>query len=168
MTPVYQTIIGKTTSDTPGNCMQAVIASLLDLKLDEVPHFLLYGNKWYETYYYFLLSKGYEDMRIIYNPYALGHCGERDEFFNIKKLPPEYCGVGGYFYATVYSPGFTDPKEFFEDPFGAPLHAVIVDNQFNVVHDPNPNYKGITKYPLHKGMGDSNGVKSIHMISKLY
>ena len=39
MTPVFQTIIGKN-----GNCMQAAYASILDLPLNAVPHFLEGGN----------------------------------------------------------------------------------------------------------------------------
>jgi hypothetical protein len=39
MTPVTQTILHDPDSGTVGNCMQAAIATLLDLPLDDVPHF---------------------------------------------------------------------------------------------------------------------------------
>lgn len=48
MTPVQQTILATSTTaadginpdGTSGNCLQAAVASLLDLPLDEVPHFV--------------------------------------------------------------------------------------------------------------------------------
>lgn len=39
MTPVDQTILHDPQTGAIGNCMQAAIASLLDLPLDAVPHF---------------------------------------------------------------------------------------------------------------------------------
>lgn len=36
-----QTIFGNADEDLPGNCMQAAVASLLDMPLDTVPHFAL-------------------------------------------------------------------------------------------------------------------------------
>jgi hypothetical protein len=45
MTPVAQTIMAPAdSSQMPGNCLQAAVASLLDLPLDEVPHFV--GDDW--------------------------------------------------------------------------------------------------------------------------
>lgn len=40
MTPVDQTILHDPETGAIGNCMQAAIASLLDLPLDDVPHFV--------------------------------------------------------------------------------------------------------------------------------
>lgn len=42
---VDQTILAGNDRGTPGNCMQACFASLLDLNLDDVPHFALFV--WY-------------------------------------------------------------------------------------------------------------------------
>lgn len=45
MTPVRQTIIGNVGQKTmPGNCLQACVASVLDLPLEAVPHFV--GDDW--------------------------------------------------------------------------------------------------------------------------
>lgn len=45
MTPVQQTIIAPADgTQMPGNCLQAAVASLLDLPLNEVPHFV--GDDW--------------------------------------------------------------------------------------------------------------------------
>lgn len=43
MTPVQQTIFGP----ERGNCLQAAVASLFDLPLDDVPHFIDEGNRWW-------------------------------------------------------------------------------------------------------------------------
>ena len=40
MTPVFQTINHDPDNNKYGNCMQAVFASMLDLPLDDVPHFM--------------------------------------------------------------------------------------------------------------------------------
>lgn len=40
MIPVLQTHHGGPGAEIPGNCMQAAIASLLELTLDDVPHFV--------------------------------------------------------------------------------------------------------------------------------
>lgn len=40
MTPVMQTHLGGPEATIVGNCMQAAVASLLDLELDDVPHFV--------------------------------------------------------------------------------------------------------------------------------
>lgn len=40
MTPVLQTHFGGPESNPVGNCMQAAVASLMNLPLDDVPHFV--------------------------------------------------------------------------------------------------------------------------------
>lgn len=56
MIKVYQTIIDK----GHGNCVQAAIASLFELRLEKVPHFLEYGEKWFEIFYNFVRKQGYD------------------------------------------------------------------------------------------------------------
>jgi hypothetical protein len=60
MIKVYQTIVDK----HHGNCMQAAIASLLELSLEEVPNFNILGHEWFNTFYKFLLKYGYEYHRV--------------------------------------------------------------------------------------------------------
>lgn len=51
MKPVFQTQFAGTQdapSDEVGNCYQAAIASLLELELEDVPHFVAMGDKWWE------------------------------------------------------------------------------------------------------------------------
>ncbi len=47
VTPIFQTLLaerpdGHTAAGLPGNCLQAAVASLLHLPLEEVPHFAVY------------------------------------------------------------------------------------------------------------------------------
>jgi hypothetical protein len=147
MTPVYQTIVdpGK------GNCLQAVVASLLDLHLDDVPHFISFEDKWFEAYFNFLEEKGIEYHGCIENPRQLGYCGE-DRYGLIKELP----GINGFFEATVYSPNYFNGEDYLKG--GRVVHhAVIIDRDFKIVHDPNPAYKDLINYPLAERL-QYNGV----------
>jgi hypothetical protein len=47
MREVTQTILHEEGSTIPGNCLQAAVASLLDLDLDTVPHFVVHDD-WLE------------------------------------------------------------------------------------------------------------------------
>lgn len=112
MTPVNQTIIdpGK------GNCHQAIIASLFDLHITQVPNFVLYpDNLWMSVYYYFMYSLGYEYV-------GLGYPPKRN--INIDE------GINCYFDATVKSKTFKNV-----------YHAVLINSKGLVIHDPNPNKK---------------------------
>lgn len=55
---VTQTILVNDTSGRPGNCLQAAVASLLDLPLADVPHFLESAD-WEESLISFLLWRGW-------------------------------------------------------------------------------------------------------------
>ena len=47
MKPIYQTIFG----GEEGNCTQAAIASILEIPLEDVPHFILYDkDEWWRKY----------------------------------------------------------------------------------------------------------------------
>lgn len=54
MTPVYQTIF----TPPDGNCLQASIASIFELSLDEVPNFSLAREDWYKSYQEWLKDFG--------------------------------------------------------------------------------------------------------------
>lgn len=128
MKKVYQTIIDK----DHGNCMQAAIASLLGKDLVEVPNFIESekGTRRYEDTMMGYLHKvcGYDACTV--NKYH----HETTEF--LKKVARFDGGVGGYFYATVPSQTFPDC-----------MHAVIVDMDLNIVHDPNPNGNALKLTP---------------------
>jgi len=56
---VTQTILHDDPSGRPGNCLQAATASLLELDLDEVPHFVLHTD-WLERLAAFCRSHGHQ------------------------------------------------------------------------------------------------------------
>lgn len=151
MKAVYQTIYG-----SGGNCWQAVVASLLDLELDQVPHFVSFPNS-FEVHDAFLLEHGYANIQQIVNPRRLKHYGD-DLFDDIAK----YTGINGLFKACVYSPGMFTADLMCSD--NEPTHAVIINKSFEIVHDPNINYAGAT-YPLASVLG-YNGIISFDCITK--
>lgn len=139
--------------------MQAALASLLDLKLEDVPHFRLMGDEWFQKLYEFFQSHGYEFEGYANNPKDLGAWGE-DRFLQTLK---EDGGINGYFYAVVYSPKYFDPVKLCDPAQTCPTHAVIIDAEGNIAHDPNEGYKGLEKYPLADYIGH-NGVKYAYLI----
>jgi hypothetical protein len=160
MNKVYQTIIDK----KKGNCMQAAFASLLDLELDQVPNFKEFNETWFTLLWTLLQENGYEHHGTLYNRLdglKRGNVteGYKDRFNTIKDME----GVNGLFYAAVYSPRFYQETINDRNPS---THAVIIDKNFNIVHDPNPLYKEITKYPEADEVG-YNGIIHIHMIEKI-
>lgn len=108
MKPVHQTIV----CPKRGDCLRACVASLFELEIEQVPHFILYEKKWYHMLTDFIWSLGYEYE---------GH-------FALNQYMQEKYSIGGYFIATVPSKTFTGG-----------YHAVIIDSNGIVVHDPNPN-----------------------------
>lgn len=167
MNPVYQRII----DPQKGDCFKAVICSLLELDYEAVPNFIeLPGNEWWTEAVRFFETKGYElGGEILYNPKMRFLESPTDSCFldceydgpTLSDLK-ETDGIGGYFMASVYSPGFTvanaHPSEH--------LHCVICDKDFNIVHDPNEKYKGIFEYPYSRLIG-YNGIRSIDTIRKI-
>jgi hypothetical protein len=123
MHKIYQTIVEK----GKGNCMQAAIASLFDLTLDEVPNFINFNENASYELLKFIRKKGYEFC------YISKHGRNLEEMIKIAKFDG---GAGGYFYASV-------PSQTFEGV----SHAVIVDTDLNVVHDPNPNQLALNLKP---------------------
>ncbi|MDX3245848.1 hypothetical protein [Streptomyces sp. ME18-1-4] len=61
MKPVTQTILHGDPSGRPGNCLQAAVASLLNLPLDEVPHFIEHDD-WEERLAAFCTARGYQPI----------------------------------------------------------------------------------------------------------
>ena len=59
MTPVFQDKFNDTFPHGGGNCLQAAVASLLDLPLEAVPHFMLFGRHWPKAFRLFLKAHGF-------------------------------------------------------------------------------------------------------------
>lgn len=127
MTKVFQTLVGDGTNDSPlGNCMQATVASLLDLPLEEVPNFITSDTGNGEAnimMYQFFTDKGFY-------PTAFGTFDTPIELY--KKICEVDGGIGGFFYASIKS-----------QTFEGSTHAVVLNANMEVVHDPNPNGKSL-------------------------
>jgi len=133
MIKVLQTIIDKGN----GNCMQAVGASLLELPLNEVPHFLEFdkteGTCAHLELLRFLRLKGYG-----YCIWTSGYTNGKGEFMHLheidftKRILEIDNGVNGYFYASVKSQTFENCS-----------HAVVINKNMEIVHDPNPNQSAL-------------------------
>jgi hypothetical protein len=97
-----------------GDCQRASVASLFGLELDQVPHFRLFpDDKWWDVFCSFIWELGYEVERF------------NEKFIDVKPT------VGHLLLADI--------KSNFGDGFA---HAVIVDIDGIVIHDPlpgNPN-----------------------------
>lgn len=122
MKKVFQTVVGDGNNGVRGNCMQAAIASLLELELSEVPNFISFdtGNGESNTKMWeFLMNRGY-------SPSAFGtYDMPIDRYRDVCRMDD---GVNGFFYASVKSMTFKESS-----------HAVIIDSNLSIVHDPNPN-----------------------------
>ena len=58
MIPVLQTKFGNGEGEAAGNCLQAALASLFDLPLDSVPHFVAEpGSRWWSAMQEWLLRE---------------------------------------------------------------------------------------------------------------
>lgn len=152
MKPIYQTI----SNSINGNCVAAVIASLLEKEIDDVPNFVE-RNDWFTAIQEFMFSHGYKFERYIVNGNRtdLSEKGREDhEWFHGKELP-DYGSINGFYDATVYSRNF--PGCF---------HAVVCDKQFNIVHDPSTAGLTDEKYPLADEIG-YNGVVGVTLWVKI-
>ena len=65
MIPIHQTILadpqrndGHDADGQPGNCYQAAIASVLDLALEDVPHFATFSDDWVQRSWSWFADRG--------------------------------------------------------------------------------------------------------------
>lgn len=164
MKKIYQTIIDKKI----GNCMQAAIASLFDKELDEVPNFILESeDKWFNSMYNFMKENGCNYNGTLHNKnystlwHPTQNCFKETKWHRpsimTKKALYKHNGVNGLFYAGVLSPKFFSWQE-------PATHAVIIDRDYNVVHDPSPAYQKILGYPLENILR-YNGIVDVMLIN---
>lgn len=128
MKKVFQTVVDK----GRGNCMQAAIASLFEKELEEVPNFIEFKDSWWTLIDRFYMDNGYKHI----TPFNIDEGGKKRDLELVKNILKHDNGVNGYFYATVPSQTFKDVS-----------HAVIVDTELRVVHDPNPNQLALKLKP---------------------
>lgn len=129
MKPVDQTVLSKPDENVWGNCLEACVASLLEIPIEDVPNFGI-DSGWFGRYLAFIREQGYEMPSHFHFPGG----------FPFGAGPDLGVGVDGCFIAAGPSPR----QLHFGD--GAPLyHAVIVDASGNVVHDPHPSRAGVLR-----------------------
>ncbi|NMC52511.1 MAG: hypothetical protein GYA48_02615 [Chloroflexi bacterium] len=104
MKPVLQTIF----APPNGNCLQACIASILELPLEEVPNFMQYPNQWLPRYEHFLRAR---NLQPVYLRFENGQTPDFEPW--------------GYHLITVKSPR-------------GPYDHSLVGFQGKPVHDPFP------------------------------
>lgn len=151
MIKVYQTIFDR----RKGNCMQAAVASILELPLEDVPHFILQKG-WYDTMDTFFDSHGYDMWGYVWNPNRVDteiRHKKKEDF----ELVRQWRGVNGYFIAGVYSDYTTDSGK------GPIMHAVVVDDNFNIVHHVDQDRDSSYRYPRTEELG-YNGIAEIMLI----
>jgi hypothetical protein len=121
MKPVMQSIV----CEGEGDCMRAVIASLFDFDLDMVPHFIKYQSphQYFQIFWDWLHSIGWD-----YNGCGYPHSSLKAISCGVPNTPKPEDSVNGYFYGCVPS-----------RTFDGITHAIVIDTQGLVVHDPNPN-----------------------------
>lgn len=100
MKPLHQTHFygGNEPGITRGNCWQTAIACVLDLELDEVPHFVdlhdTHGIDWWHYTTEWLYHRGYEIYRIPTHLYT-------NEYYFVSGLSPR----GNWFHVVIYRNG---------------------------------------------------------------
>jgi hypothetical protein len=102
-----------------GDCTRACIASLLELDIESIPNFIEYGSKWIAHFWEFLKEQKCEHH---------GTGWPKSENRPNGHILSESVNIDGYVIASVPSRTFKDVG-----------HAVIMDLNGVVVHDPNPN-----------------------------
>lgn len=148
MKAVTQTIVNKAEADLPGDCLRATMASLLNLNILQVPHFMLYSygdekregfnpHGWFNVQWWFLACFGY-DLRGSW----------RVEKEDLKDL----INFEGFLECDVPSKSFPGSR-----------HSVIIDLEGKIVHDPNPNklWEGTNVYDLPRS--DSIAIMVVYL-----
>ena len=162
MKQVFQSIIdiGK------GDCLRATLCSLLELDPAIVPNFSALGQNYFTPFLQTIRAAGCEYIGTRYaDPW-----GDAAPAYTLDKLKKR-AGIDGMFLATVLSPKYHDleivQKSFNARvlPFGTATHSIIIDKDLNVIHDPNPNYRGVKEYPFAEVIGH-HGIMSACVIEK--
>ena len=126
MIPTFQTVIDKEV----GNCFSACVASILEMKIEDIPDFWEYDEK--ESSFW---HKFHEFLKPLGLSYVI-----------IKTIPDEkyYSGINTHIWQTF--PHLLENQHVIcsvlSQKYEGTTHAVVGKFDFNflkVVHDPNPN-----------------------------
>ena len=114
----------------PGNCMQTAIASLLDLPLDAVPHFALFGYRWGGAMNLWFRYRGKKMRAYSNNPADIEFYGH----WSIEHHALEYAPSDQMMIAIGPS-------------FGGPWMHAVLWKAGELVHDPHPSHRGLAGRP---------------------
>lgn len=114
MIKINQTVVDKEI----GNCMQAVLASLFEKPLEETINIIDYLPCWAIPFMEWVESIGYEYEGVMSPAKTI-----EESYKDLKEVE----SVGGYFFASV-------PSKNFDGTY----HAVVMDADGVVIHDPSP------------------------------
>lgn len=123
-------VLQSTVTKGSGDCARAVMASIFNKELEDMPLFFPDTEQAWNIMKYFQ-SKGYEPTYFDRQPIE-----GKKTVPSIEVVAKYDGGVNGYFYASV-------PSQTFEGG----SHAVVVDIDLNIVHDPNPNQLALKLKP---------------------
>lgn len=169
MKKIFQRVVA---SDGTGDCVRAVVASIMDMEYEDVPDMSPNTGNQAGILMDFMKEHGYHFNGMLYNKnfHILFYT---DQFKYCKeghKIGEEYIlnnenmnkleGINGLFLATVLSPKFASP---YQGKWGH--HQVICDKNLNVVFDPGPEYQDLKYYPLTDLLG-YNGICHIDIYEK--
>ena len=123
MKPVDQTTFGL----AKGNCFQAVIASLLELPLDEVPHFCedAVGPDWWKPFSLWCRSRGFSPVEL------------EIDASTWRPEEGQICWLSGA------SPRNKD--------WSHGVVGVFKDGEYQITHDPHPSRDGLAGGPQQVG-----------------
>ena len=119
MKPILQTVI----DEGIGNCMQAAVASMLEVQLSDIPNFMDYADKkdpskWHLKFMDVMESYGYE-----FEGSKMIADSKSETYFDLGKEMM----INDCIYASVKSRNFEGTG-----------HAVLLDSKGVVIHDPHP------------------------------
>jgi hypothetical protein len=139
MIPVDQRSLWEKEGDV-GDCMNACIASILEIPYEEVPFFNKIaretGEGWFSILWGFLKERGFTFHGTFTPKWVtcnrVGYNFGKQVIYNLADFDSP--GVKGYFMA--FGPSYRNA------PGG---HAVVVDKNCLLVHDPHPSRMGVSK-----------------------
>ena len=138
MIPVFQTILadperadGHNAEGIAGNCYQASLASVLELPLEQVPHFAQDGERWQETSSAWLSAQG-----VIRSFYVDEHL--------TRLTYPLYVEPGSDWWGTPASGAILGVLGAGPSPRGPFRHVVVLSPESGLmIHDPHPSGAGV-------------------------
>lgn len=162
MKKVYQKIV----DPGRGDCMRAALCSLIGVSDENVNNFI--ENDYWKDICDFLDVNGFSYEGMLWNPNLRYFTHPTESCFKEVKVNDfllldhikDFKGVDGLFLGSVFSPKYFSLENILA------THAVIVDKDFNIVFDPNPEYQGIREYPLSRLIG-YNGIRDVLEIVKV-